>query len=71
MRLKGKVAIVTGSGGGLGEGISLCLARGGAHVVVSDIKADAADKVVEKIRAKGLKAISIQADVTKKWIARS
>jgi len=63
MRLKDRVAIVTGGGGGLGEGISLCLAREGAHVVVSDIKSDLAEKVAEKVRALGRKAVAIRTDV--------
>ena len=37
MRLKDRVAIVTGGGGGMGTGISLCLAREGANIVVSDV----------------------------------
>ena len=37
MRLKDKVAIVTGGGGSLGDGICLCLAREVARVVVSDL----------------------------------
>jgi len=44
MRLKDQVAVVTG-GGGLGEGICLCLAREGAHVVVSDVQEGLAEKV--------------------------
>ena len=37
MRLKNRVAIVTGGGGGMGRGISHCLSRDGAHVVVADL----------------------------------
>ncbi len=50
MRLKNRVAVLTGGGGGLGEGIALCLAREGARVVVSDIKLDLAEKVAAKVR---------------------
>jgi NAD(P)-dependent dehydrogenase (short-subunit alcohol dehydrogenase family) len=63
MRLKDRVAIVTGGGGGLGEGISLCLAREGAHVVVSDAKLDLAEKVAVKVRATGQKALAVKTDV--------
>jgi NAD(P)-dependent dehydrogenase (short-subunit alcohol dehydrogenase family) len=63
MRLKDKVAIVTGGGGGIGEGICLCLAREGAHVVVSDIKQDLADKVASKVKEIGRKALAIKTDV--------
>ena len=45
MRLSDTVAIVTGGGGGLGEGIGLCLARAGAQVVVSDLSLENAEKV--------------------------
>jgi meso-butanediol dehydrogenase / (S,S)-butanediol dehydrogenase / diacetyl reductase len=63
MRLKDNVAIVTGGGGGLGEGISLCLAREGAQVVVSDLNLEQAEKVAEKIRGMGHRALANRADV--------
>ena len=49
MRLSDTVAIVT-SGGGLGEGIGLCLARAGAQIVVSDLNLENVEKISEKIR---------------------
>ena len=63
MRLKDQVAIVTGGGGGIGEGISLCLSREGAHVVVSDLKLDLAEAVADKVRAQGVKALAVKTDV--------
>ena len=65
MRLNDKVAIVTGGGGGLGEGICLCLAREGAHVVVSDLKQGLADKVASKVKEAGRKALAVQTHVRK------
>ncbi|BDZ48034.1 2,5-dichloro-2,5-cyclohexadiene-1,4-diol dehydrogenase [Frondihabitans sucicola] len=50
---EGKVAIVTGGGSGIGEGISKALAAEGASVVVTDIKLDAAQRVVDEIVAAG------------------
>jgi len=63
MRLKDQVAIVTGGGGGLGEGICLCLAKEGAHVVVSDIQLSLAEKMVAKVKQLGRKALAVQTDV--------
>ncbi len=65
MRLKDRVAIVTGGGGGLGEGICMCLAREGAHVVVSDLKLELAEKVAAKVKELGQKAMAIRTDVRK------
>ncbi len=65
MRLKGKIAIVTGGGGGLGEGICLCLAQEGADVVVSDIDKQLADAVAAKVREKGSKSLAIKTDVSR------
>lgn len=64
MRLKDQVAIVTGGGGGLGEGICLCLAREGAHVVVSDVQQNLAEEVMKKVQATGQRSMAIQTDVS-------
>lgn len=52
-RFEGKVAIVTGGGSGIGEGISKALAGEGASVVVADINLEAAQRVVDEIAAAG------------------
>lgn len=56
--LEGRVAIVTGSGRGLGLAFVRALARAGARVVVNDVDADAAAKAVELIRAEGGQAVA-------------
>jgi meso-butanediol dehydrogenase/(S,S)-butanediol dehydrogenase/diacetyl reductase len=63
MRLKDRVAIVTGGGGGLGEGISLCFAREGADVVVSDVKMGLAEKVAAEVKETGRTSLAMQTDV--------
>jgi meso-butanediol dehydrogenase/(S,S)-butanediol dehydrogenase/diacetyl reductase len=64
MRLQGKVAIVTGGAMGLGRGISLCLAREGADVVIADIAMDTARKTAEDVKALGRKGLVVEADVS-------
>jgi len=66
MELKDKVAIVTGSGRGIGEGIANVLAREGARLVIVDMNLDDANKVVKRIEAGGGKAIAAKADISKK-----
>ena len=56
--LSGKVALVTGSSGGLGEATARVLAQQGAHVIVSSRKQAECDKVAETFRAQGLSAES-------------
>lgn len=63
-RLDGKVAVVTGSGRGIGKSMALELARRGAKVVVNYANSsEAADKVVEEIKAMGSDAIAVKANV--------
>lgn len=62
-RLKDKVAIVTGAGQGIGEGIAKKLAAEGAKVVVSDLNEENAQKVAEEI---GENAIAVKCDVSQK-----
>ncbi|MFN4296288.1 MAG: SDR family NAD(P)-dependent oxidoreductase [Brevundimonas sp.] len=64
MALQGRVAIVTGSGGGLGREHALYLARKGAKVVVNDLSQDAAESVADEIRAAGGEALAVAASVT-------
>jgi NAD(P)-dependent dehydrogenase (short-subunit alcohol dehydrogenase family) len=63
MRLKDKVAVVTGGGGGLGEGIALCFAKEGADVVISDVNMELAEKVAAGVRKEGRRALAIKTDV--------
>jgi 3-oxoacyl-[acyl-carrier protein] reductase len=64
MRVHHKVIIVTGSGGGIGEGIAKRLAAEGAHVIVNDIQPALGEKVVADIQAAGGQAVFVAADVT-------
>ena len=64
MSLAGRVAIVTGSGGGLGRAHALYLARHGAKVVVNDLSQENADRVAAEIGAAGGEALAIAASVT-------
>jgi 3-oxoacyl-[acyl-carrier protein] reductase len=64
MRLAQQVIIVTGAGGGIGEGIAHRLAQEGARVVVNDIRQAAAEQVAQAIRQAGGEASACAADVT-------
>ncbi len=64
-RIEGKVAIVTGAGGGIGRGIALMFAKEGASVVVNDINGENAKKVAKEIIDLGGKALAVEADVSK------
>jgi len=59
----GKVAIVTGAGGGIGEAYAKGLAAQGARVVVAEIKKDNGERVAEEIRKTGAEALAVEVDV--------
>jgi 3-oxoacyl-[acyl-carrier protein] reductase len=59
MKLKDKVAIVTGSGRGIGEAIALLFAEEGAKIVVNSMHESTANKVLDKIKAIGGKAVAV------------
>ena len=63
MRLKDKVAIVTGAGRGLGAGIALKLAQEGAKVIVADISVDTANEMVKEIVDGGGEAIAYAVNI--------
>jgi 3-oxoacyl-[acyl-carrier protein] reductase len=65
MKLKDKVALVTGASRGLGKAIALQLAADGARVTVNYMKsADKAEEVVKEIMSRGGNAAAMQADIT-------
>ena len=67
MRLRDKIAVVTGASRGVGRAIALAYAREGANVVVNYASNEAAaDQVVREIEALGRKAVKIQGDVSRK-----
>ena len=63
MNLKDKVALVTGTGAGIGRAVALRLAREGAAVVVADVDKDAGTGTVSEIRSRGGRAAFVLADV--------
>jgi 2-hydroxycyclohexanecarboxyl-CoA dehydrogenase len=66
MKLKGKNALVTGGGRGIGRAIALALAQEGAQVSVLDVLKDNADAVQREIEAVGVKGLALGADLTRR-----
>lgn len=64
MRVQNKSIIVTGAGGGIGEGIARRLAQEGAQVIVNDIDTARGEQVAASICAQGGRAFFVAADVT-------
>jgi len=84
-RLAGKVALITGSGRGIGRGIALCLAAEGADIVINDLTARPdVEATAQEIRDMGRQALVWPADISNRdavaamiagavasWISRS
>jgi NAD(P)-dependent dehydrogenase (short-subunit alcohol dehydrogenase family) len=64
MPLKDRIAIVTGAGQGIGEGIALKLAERGADIVTSDIDEGSALRTAKRVEAAGRRALVVKADVS-------
>ncbi|MGL5741333.1 MAG: 3-hydroxybutyrate dehydrogenase [Legionella sp.] len=64
MRLKNKVAIVTGAASGIGKEIALVYAKEGAKVAIADLNLDQANQAAEEIKSKGGEAMAVAMNVT-------
>lgn len=62
--LQGKVALVTGAGPNIGSGISLMLARYGARIACNDVRREAAEATVQRVKRNGGDAFAVVGDVT-------
>lgn len=68
LKLKDKVAIVTGTGSqiGFGKGIALMLAKEGCHIISVDMDLNGAEQTAGEVKALGRKALALKVDITKK-----
>lgn len=66
MSIKGKVALVTGAGQGIGRAIALRLAGDGANIAIADLNEDPMKAVADEVRAIGRKTTTVRADVSKR-----
>ncbi len=64
MELKGRKALVTGGGRGIGRAICLRLAKGGADVALFELDAGSAEETTKKIEEMGVKSLSLKVDVS-------
>ena len=64
--LKGRVALITGAGGGIGRGIARCLAEEGVHLALADISKSGTEAAAEEIRKFDVNIIPYVLDVTDK-----
>ncbi len=63
LKLKGKVALVTGAAQGIGKAVAVLLARNGADIIVSDINLEKAEETAKQIESIGPKVMAVKVDV--------
>ena len=63
MKLKSKIAVVTGGAAGIGKAIAIALANEGADVVVADLQIEKAEAVAAQIQTQGRRSLAFQCDV--------
>ncbi|MBN1367483.1 MAG: SDR family oxidoreductase [Dehalococcoidales bacterium] len=64
MKLKGRVAIVTAAGRGIGRGIALALAEEGADLIVNSYRTETTKALADELSIKGIKVLAIPGDIT-------
>jgi 3-hydroxybutyrate dehydrogenase len=64
MRLKDKIALVTGAASGIGKEVAVVFAREGARVVIADLNQEGADAAAAELRSAGAEAMGVAMDVT-------
>jgi NAD(P)-dependent dehydrogenase (short-subunit alcohol dehydrogenase family) len=70
MRLENKIAIVTGAGRGIGEGIALRFAEEGARLIINDVNEADANRTVETVQNKGGQAVAVIGSVALRQVAQ-
>ena len=71
MDFKGKTIIITGSGGGIGEGYAKACAEKGMNVVIAELNSDAGNRVADAINQNGGNALFVQTDVSDEASAKT
>src|SRR4051812_32841044 len=70
MRLKEKIAVITGAGAGIGEAIAIRFAEEGARLALADIDEEAGRATLGRVSRPGVEAIFIRADISREDDAR-
>ena len=71
MKLRDRVAVITGSASGIGRASAIEFAKEGASIVIVDVNLDGARETVKEIESVGGVAIAIKTDVLGPWIRAS